>query len=173
MEWTNRSAYLFVKVRGDVEQVWKKFQEWPHAVGCWMVTGEWDLLVWYDAKDQDTMRARVAEVRAWDGVDGTASHFVHQGYKNGRWWWDQPAGVWLLARERGPLDRWKEVTSWDGQVSTASIPGAWDTLSWVWGKDWDQTWSRVVEAKRKGWDTQALVPLKTWWNKQTAQALVG
>lgn len=174
MEWTNRSAYLFVKARPDqVESLWKKFQGWSHAIGAWVVTGEWDLLVWFDAPSPDAMRTRVAEVRQWDGVDHTASHFVHQGYKNGKYWWDAPTGVWMLSRESGPLDGWKDMTGWDGQVSTASIPGTWDSLSWVWGQDWNQTWTHVMDAKRKGWDTQALVPVRSWWNQGAAKALVG
>jgi hypothetical protein len=169
MEWENRSAYMFVKAQPDqVEALWAKAKAWSHALGAWIVTGDWDLLVWIDAEDASAMQRLVAEARQWTGVELTSSHFVHQGYKNGKMWWDKPAGVWMLARGRGPLNRWEELTGWDGQVSTASIPGAWDSMSWVWGDDWGQAWNRVLEAKKQGWETQTLVPMKSWWNQKVA-----
>jgi hypothetical protein len=166
-EWKSRSAYMFIKSAPDqVEAIWKKLQGWQHTIGAWIITGDFDLLCWYDVDKPEAMQARVAEVRGWSGVQHTASHFVHQGYKNGAWWWDKPAGVWMLARENGPMNRWAEMTKWDGQVSTASTPGEWDTMSWVAGKSWDDTWDKVMEAKKWGWETKTLVPMRSWWNQK-------
>ncbi len=168
-EWKSRSAYMFVKAQPDVvESLWQRFQKWTHTIGAWVVTGDFDLMVWYDVAKPDDMQARVAEVRGWEGVQHTASHFVHQGYKNGAWWWEKPAGVWMLARETGPMNRWKEMCTWEGQVSTASTPGDWDYMSWVADKSWDKTWEHVMEAKRRGWETRTLVPMRSWWNEKVA-----
>lgn len=168
-EWKSRSAYMFVKAApNDVESLWSRFKAWEHTIGSWVITGEFDLLVWYDVPSADVMQARVSEVRSWPGVQHTASQFVHQGYKNGAWWWEKPAGVWMQARETGPMNRWKEMTTWDGQVSTASTPGEWDYLSWVAGKDWNQTMEHVMSAKKKGWETNTLVPMRSWWNEKVA-----
>lgn len=168
-EWKSRSAYMFVKAQPDaVEALWERLRAWPHTIGAWVVTGDFDLMVWYDAKQADDMQARVSEVRGWPGVQHTASHFVHQGYKNGAWWWERPAGVWMLAREAGPMNRWRELCGWEGQVSTASTPGEWDYMSWVAGETWDKTWDHVMEAKRRGWETRTLVPMRSWWNEGVA-----
>ena len=111
-EWKSRSAYMFVKAApNDVESLWARFKAWEHTIGSWVVTGEFDLLVWYDVPSAEAMQARVAEVRAWPGVQHTASQFVHQGYKNGAWWWEKPAGVWMQARETGPMCFWQIAPS--------------------------------------------------------------
>lgn len=166
-EWKARSAYMFIKSKPDmVETLWKKFQGWQWTIGAWVITGDYDLMVWYDVDKPEAMQGRVSEVRGWPGVVHTASHFVHQGYKNGAWWWEKPQGVWMMAREAGPMNRWKDMCSWEGQVSTASMPGEWDTMSWVAGKDMGQTWDLVMSAKSKGWETKTIVPMRSWWNEK-------
>ena len=49
MEWKNRSAYVFIKTaKGKADDVWKQFQKWDNVIGTWIVTGDWDVIVWFD-----------------------------------------------------------------------------------------------------------------------------
>ena len=167
MEWTNRSACMFVKADPrEADAIWERFQSWPQTIGCWIVTGEYGMIVWYDAKTAAEMKQRAAEVREWKGVWHTSSHFVDQGWKNGQWWWNKPTGCWVMARDTGSLSHWGEMQKWDGWTSAMSLPGDWDYMAWVAGDDWNQTHRRVWEAAKKGWETQTVVPLRSWWNEK-------
>ena len=49
--------------------------------------------------------------------------------------------------------------------SWASVPGDWDALAWLHGDSWEQVWGHAEALKKKGWETEMMVPLKTYWNK--------
>jgi hypothetical protein len=166
MDWQKRSAYVFIKTaKGAAEKVWSKFQTWDHCIGAWIVTGEWDVVAWFDASSWDDVYKWTSEIRTWEGVDYTSSHFVYSGYKNKWWWWQKPYGAWIAVRGNNIEEDYKKLQNWDWVTSVTSIPGTWDYLSWVWGDTWDEVWNRVVEVNSKTWETLTLVPVRTWWNK--------
>jgi hypothetical protein len=165
-EWHKRSAYLAVQADREAgEQVWKKVQKWDQTIGSWMVTGPWDVLVWVDAHSWEDLYDKVVEVRAQKGVKATSTHFVYKGLKNGKWWWEWKAGAWTWLRSPHLNGEMKQLTKWPWATSVASIPGDWDYLAWVGGKDWDQVWGNIWSLNKGGWHTETLVPLKSWWNK--------
>ena len=70
MDWRNRSAYVFIKTKkGRSQESWKKFQTWDNVIGTWIVTGDWDVIVWFDAQDWDTVHRCVTEIKKWDEVE--------------------------------------------------------------------------------------------------------
>ena len=67
-----------------------------------------------------------------------------------------------LSRLNGEI---KDTKKWKWAGSVASVPGEWDYLAWVGGDNWDQVWKGVEGMNEKGWRTETLVPIKSWWNK--------
>ena len=136
MEWKNRSAYLLAKTEpGQAQKVWKSVQSWPETIGASIVTGGWDVVVWTDAYSWDEVYDLAAKLRSAGGVTASSSHWVHQGFKNGSWWWDWPAGAWVFWRDSKLNGSVKKIENWKWAVSSASIPGDWDWLTWVGGKN--------------------------------------
>ncbi len=166
MEWKNRSAYVFVKTaKGKADDVWKQFQNWDNVIGTWIVTGDWDVIVWFDAKDWDTVHGCVSTIKGWKEVEQTSSHWFYNGHKNDNWWWEKPAGAWVMMRE-GKLDEAQDtIKKWDWMTSGASIPGDWDYISWVGGKNWDEVWTHLNEIKKGNWQTTTHIPIKSWWKE--------
>ena len=166
MNWKNRSAYVFIKtVKGKANDVWKQFQSWDNVIGTWIVTGEWDVIVWFDAQDWDTVHRCVSTIKGWKDVEQTSSHMVYNGNKNDTWWWEKPAGAWVLTREENFNETQEKMKKWDWMTSGASIPGEWDCISWVGGKNWDEVWNHLAEMKKGKWQTTTHVPIKSWWKE--------
>lgn len=167
MEWHNRSVYVFAKTEtGSAEKVWKNVQNWKETIGSWVVTGDWDVVAWFDAYSWDDAYQLATKLRKEKGVTASSSHWVNKGWKNGSWWWDYPQGVWVLWRDYNLNGNWKKTTNWKWAVSSASIPGDWDWLSWVGGKNWDETWNNLMTFQKAGWETKTMVPVRSWWNKK-------
>ena len=166
MQWENRSAYVQVKTSpGKAQAIFERVKKWDHAIGAWLVDGEWDLLVWFDATDWRQLRQWVGELRAWEGVEWTSSHWVYEGGKNESWWWANKAGAWVWARAPGKPVGEDTVKAYPWVTSWASTPGKWDVLAWVGGDNWEQVWDRAKKLNQSGWQTDLKVPLQSWWNK--------
>ena len=165
-EWHKRSAYLLVQAdRGAAEKVWKRVTGWKESIGAWMVTGDWDMVIWVDALSWEDVYEKVVEIRSMKGVKATSSHFVYKGIKNGKWWWEWPAGSWVFVRSPHLNGEIKDISKWKWATSAASIPGDWDYIVWAGGKKWEDVWSHVWEMNKAGWHTQTVVPIRSWWNK--------
>jgi hypothetical protein len=166
MKWEMRTAYVQVKTApGKAPAIFERVKNWPHAIGAWVVDGEWDLLVWFDVKDWRELHQWIGEMRAWEGVAYTSSHWVYEGGKSDDWWWKQKAGAWVWARSSGkPADQ-DSVKQYPWLTSWASTPGEWDMVAWVGGDSWDQVWEHAQKLKAEGWNTDLKVPLQSWWNK--------
>ena len=57
------------------------------------------------------------------------------------------------------------MQKWDWITSGASIPGDWDYISWIQGKDWNEVWDHLWQLKKEKWETVSQVPIKSWWNQ--------
>ena len=90
---------------------------------------------------------------------------VYSGYKNDNWWWDKPAGAWVLLRENKLNEANDKLKKWDWTTCGASIAGEWDYLTWVEGYDWNEVWNHLYDLKTENWQTRAYVPIKSWWNE--------
>ena len=166
MYWKDRSAYVFIKTRqGKAQEIWERFKSWENIIGTWIVTGEYDVVAWFDAKDWDTIHDCIATIKEWNEVETTSTHMVHNGYKNGTFWWEHPVGAWMLLKENKLDETLKAVPNWDWVTSGASIPGDWDYIAWIEGNNWDEVWNHLMEVKSGQWRTSALIPIKSWWNQ--------
>lgn len=164
--WEKRSAYLLVKCDWKAgERVWKKAKSWRDAIGAWMLTGDWGVMVWVDARSWEDLYAKACELRAIPGVSATSTHFVYKGMTNGKWWWENPAGAWMWVRSPHLNGEMKNVAKWKWANSVTSVPGDWDYLVWAGGRNWDEVWKGVGDANAAGWQTQTMVPVRSWWNK--------
>ncbi len=150
---------------GSAEKVFETFKKWPKVIGMSIVAGEWDLVVWIDAADLEEVYRYSSKVRKLKGVVANSSHWVREGWKNAAWWWQKPAGAWVWWRAPKLDSEWTKAASLPWTVSTASVPGHWDGVTWISGKDWDAVSDHVLEFQRLGWETKTLMPLRTWWNK--------
>jgi len=165
-DWSKRSAYLLVQTDwGAGEKLFKDVQKWDDAIGAWMVTGPWDLMIWVDAKNWEDLYKKAVWLRNQKGVKATSSHFVYKGMKNDKWWWDWAAGAWVMVRSPHLNGEINQLSKWNWATSAASIPGDWDYVAWIGGKKWEEVWDHIGEMNKNGWHTQTLVPLKSWWNK--------
>ena len=166
MDWKNRSAYVFIKTqKGKSQEIWEKFKDWDNVIGSWVVSGEWDVIVWFDAQDWDTIHRCAASIKDWSEGEHTSSHMVYHGFKNGHWWWEKPAGTWIFLRGDKLNGGAEKIKKWDWITSGASIPGDWDYVAWVEGESWDEVWSHLSEIKTEKWQASAQVPIKSWWNE--------
>lgn len=165
MEWKKRSAYVFIRTEpGKTEDIWHKVQKWEKTIGAWVVTGEWDIITWIDAQNWDEVYAATWELREWDGVNLTSSHFVYNGSKNWEWWWDKPAGTWVLLRDLTHNRNLTQLQGYQWITSIASVPGPWDYMVWISGDNWSDVWDRVWKLNKEGWQTLTKVPIRSWWN---------
>lgn len=166
MDWKNRSAYVFIKTKeGKSHDVWQRFHDWENIIGTWIVTGDWDVIAWFDTQDWDTVHRFVAEIKKWDDIEHTSSHMVYNGYKKGNWWWEKPAGTWVLFKEKRLDETLDKTRKWDWVISGASIPGDWDYMAWIEGENWEDVWNHLLEVKSENWQTSVQVPIKSWWNQ--------
>jgi len=166
MDWKNRSAYVFIKSKkGKANEIWKRFQKWDNMIGTWMLTGDWDVIAWIDAENWDTVHQCVATIKSWDEVDHTSSHMVYNGYKNENWWWEKPAGTWVLFKENNLDETPNKTRKWNWMTSGTSIPGEWDYMAWIGGENWDEVWNHLFEVKSENWQISAQIPIKSWWNE--------
>ena len=166
MKWKDRSAYAFIKTKqGKAYGVWERFKSWDNMIGSWIVTGEYDIVIWFDAENWDTIHDCIATIKSWEDVDETNTRLVHDGYKNKNWWWDKPVGAWMLLKENTLDETTNSMEQWDWITSGASIPGDWDYMAWIEGDNWDDVWNHLMELKGRNWKTSALVPIKSWWNQ--------
>lgn len=164
--WEKRSAYLLVKCDWKAgEKVWKTAKSWRDTIGAWMLTGDWGVMVWVDARSWEDLYAKACELRAIPGVSATSTHFVYKGMTNGKWWWENPAGAWMWVRSPHLNGEMKNVAKWKWANSVTSVPGDWDYLVWAGGRSWDEVWKGVGDANAAGWQTQTMVPVRSWWNK--------
>jgi hypothetical protein len=167
MEWKNRTAYVFIKTaKGKSHEVWQRFQSWDTAIGTWLVTGNYDVIVWLDTQDWDTIHQCISEIKNWSEVEHTSSHMVYNGHKRNNWWWEKPAGAWVLIKENTLNETSEKIHQWDWMTSGASIPGEWDYISWVAGENWEDVWHHLIEIKNENWYVHPYVPIKSWWNQQ-------
>ncbi|MEF8848128.1 MAG: hypothetical protein V5A68_03245 [Candidatus Thermoplasmatota archaeon] len=165
MDWKDRSAYVFIKTKeGKANEIWKRFHDWHNMIGTWIVTGEYDVIAWFDAENWDVIHDCVATIKDWDEVDYTSTHMVHNGHKDEKWWWEKPVGTWVLLKENKLDEAFDKLKDWNWMTSTASIPGEWDYMTWVEGDNWDEVWNHILEIKEE-WDTSAQIPIKSWWDE--------
>lgn len=163
--WKERTAYVFIRTEGKyTENVWKKVQKWEESIGAWIVTGDWDVLLWIDTQNLDRVYKKVTELRKWDGVIATSTHFVYEGLKNGTTWWSQPCGAWVLVRDRTLNGNLESIAKQKYVVSVASAPGQWDYIVWVNGSSWDEVLENTWALHTKGYQTLTKIPQKSWWN---------
>jgi len=166
MDWKNRSAYVFIKTsKAKANGVWQKFHDWENIIGTWIVNGEWDVIVWLDVENQDILHDCISTIKNWEEVEQTSSHMVYTGWKDNKWWWEKPAGAWVLLRENKLDEASEKIKNWNWTTSGASIPGQWDYMTWVEGNSWDEVWNHLLEIKKEYWDTETCVPIKSWWNQ--------
>ena len=166
MDWKNRSAYVFIKTKkGKADEVWKKFHDWDNVIGTWLVDGEWDVIVWLDTNDWDSVHNHIVNIKNWDEVENTSSHMVYNGYKNDSWWWEKPAGAWVLFKENKLDEANEKIKNWSWTPSGASIAGKWDYLAWVEGQNWNEVWDHIYQIKTENMETATIVPIKSWWNQ--------
>ena len=166
MDWKNRSAYVFIKTqKGKAYEIWKRLQSWENVIGTWLVDGNWDVIVWLDASDWETVHKWAESMKEWHEVENTSSHMVYNGFKNDNWWWEKPAGTWVLYREKKLNETPDKIRKWNWMTSGASIPGDWDYISWVAGENWDEVWNHLTELKNQNCETYPCVPIKSWWNQ--------
>lgn len=166
MDWKTRSAYVFIKTRdGKAQEVWQRFQNWDNIIGTWIVTGEWDVIVWFDAQDWNIIHDCVNTIKNWDEVESTSSHMVFDGFKNDKWWWEKPAGAWVLFKENKLDETSEKIKQWNWATSGASIPGEWDYIAWIEGENWDEVWKHLANIKEEKWQALPCVPIKSWWNQ--------
>ena len=90
---------------------------------------------------------------------------VYNGYKNETWWWEKPAGAWVLVREEKLDEANEKIKNWPWTTSGASFAGDWDYLAWVEGQNWDEVWGHLFEMKTENWQTSTFVPIRSWWNQ--------
>lgn len=165
--WQDRSAYLLVKSDWKAaEQIFAQAKKWPETIGVSFVAGPWDLVLWVDGRGHDEVYRRAKWVRNLKGVENTSTHFVYKGLRNGKWWWEWPVGSWMFLRAPRLNGEMSAMRSWSWASSVASLPGDWDYLVWNGGETWTDVWSNVSDLNRRGWRTDSLVPIRTWWNRR-------
>ena len=131
----------------------------------WMLTGQWDMMIWIDADKMEEVYKKVCSLRGVKGVKATSTQLVYKGIKNGKWWWEWPSGAWVNMRAPHLNGELRSFKKWPWMTSAVSVPGEWDYLVWAGGSNWNQVAKRIWELNKGGWHTDTMVPFKTWWNR--------
>ncbi len=173
MEFNKKTAYVYVKtVAGQAKHVYEQFRKHDWVIGAWAVTGEYDIIAWSNARNDDDVYNYASTLKGWDGVDYTTSYFVHNGYFHDFTKIEDEHGVWVRMRTDQMQDALAHFKDHDFIRSWANLPGEYDFLLFVTGKttrDALENVMRLTESRR--WRTQTYVPVYHYLNANYAKKL--
>jgi uncharacterized protein with GYD domain len=173
MEFNNRTGYIFIRTQGgNTKKVFEQFKKPDWVIGAWTVTGEYDVIAWVNAKNEDEVYNWANTIKMWEGVEYTNSHFVHNGYFKDMETLNNPNGAWVKIRgDRmdAILTYLKDYNYVGGWVN---VPGEYDFLAYVYGDNPRATLENVLRmTENHNWRTYTHIPLYTYVNKNYTKTL--
>ena len=173
MDYTNKTGYIFLKVNtGYTREVFEQFKTTDWVIGAWAVTGDYDLIVWVNAKTEDDLYRYANSIREWKGVEMTNSHYVHDGFLTNFETLTNPNGAWVRLRVDTMKDIPTYLKNYNFVGSYASIPGEYDYLVWTNGETVHETIENVLTmTKDRTWRTYTHIPVYTYFNENMNNVL--
>lgn len=167
MEFNKRTAYVYIKTHaGQTRTVWEQFKKHDWVIGAWAVTGEYDIVAWVNARNDDDVYNYANTIKSWQGIDFTTSYFVHNGYLPDFQKLDTADGVWVRLRTD---DMQKAVALFKQHEfirSWANLPGEYDFTLFVTGDNLRHALENVVRlTENHNWKTQTYVPVYSYLNQ--------
>ncbi len=173
MQLKNRTGYIFLRTNGSsTKKVWEHLKTLDFVIGAWVVTGDYDVITWVNAKNEDDLYRYATTLRHIAGVELTNSHLAHAGDVRDWKSFEGQHGAWVRVRAdkiettAASLKEMSYVGGW------AEIPGDYDYLVWTQGKDLRETTENVMRmTEHAGWRTYTHVPVWAYLNKDMQKTL--
>ncbi len=171
MEFNKRTAYVYIKTQtGHTKQVYDHFLKHDWVIGAWAVTGEYDVIAWVNAKNDDDVYNYASTIKGWEGVDYTTSYLVHNGYLQDYGRLDTPNGVWVRLR----VDRMDQALTYFKDYnfigSWANLPGEYDFTLYITGESTRAAIENVLRlTEKRPWRTLTYVPVYSYLNANYAK----
>lgn len=165
MEWSKRSAYVFVKCYpGKTEGAWNKIKKWDNTIGVFTLGGKWDLMAWIDTEDVETAYKWISEMRNWPEVDRTCTELTYYGYRKDERFWEKPAWSWIKIRSNQIYSVYEELKRCDWVGCVGCVPGEWDCVAMLCADNWEKLYNWMSDLQSKGYEVEYYAPLGRWWN---------
>lgn len=166
MEWEKRSAFVFIKTRpGTAEEVNGRLKKWQQTIGTFMIHSPWDIMVWLDSGDLEETHRLVSEIRDWIEVERTSTSHAFMGFKRDYWFWERPTCAWIRLRSRAMHETYEDLKKRDWMCIFASIPGEWDFIGLIAGKNWEEIFGWIGDLKASGYEVESYTQYRWWWNR--------
>jgi hypothetical protein len=171
MEFNKKTAYVYIKTQaGQAKQVYEQFRKQDWVIGAWAVTGEYDIIAWVNARNDDDVYTYANTMKGWAGIDYTTSYFVHNGYFHDYNKIDDPNGVWVRLRTEHMQEALGHFKEHDYIRSWANLPGEYDFLLYVTGDSTRVALENVMRlTENHKWRTQTYVPVYHYLNANYAK----
>jgi hypothetical protein len=166
MEFANKTGYVFVRTRAGVtRKVFEQVRANDWVIGAWAVTGDYDIVVWANARNEEELFTQAAILRNMAGVEYTNSRLVHSGFVADFKTFNSRNGAWvrLRADKLGPPPNFLRDLPYVGAYAT--IAGDYDYLVWAFGDDVHDAIEHVLAmTENRDWRTYTHVPILAYFN---------
>ena len=171
MEFNKKTAYVYIKTQpGQTRKVYEQFKKQDWVIGAWAVTGEYDIIAWIHAKNEDDVYNYASTMKGWQGVDFTTSYFVHNGYLEDYRKLDNPNGVWVRMRTDQMQQALGYFKEYDFVRSWANLPGEYDFNLFIAGDSTRSALENVIRlTENRNWKTYTYVPVYSYLNPSYAK----
>jgi hypothetical protein len=168
MEFTKKTGYIFIKTAtSTTKHIFDTLKTNDWVIGAWVVTGDYDIIAWVNAKNEDDLFTYAQTVRHYAGVEYTNSHYVYNGYVQNFETFTNPNGAWVRVRGLDHLDGTvqKNLKDYAFVGGWVTIPGDYDYLVWTHGKTTHEAMENVLRmTETQNWKTYTHVPVYTYLN---------
>lgn len=168
MDYANRTGFILIRTENGVtRKVFELVKGYDWVIGAWAVTGDYDIVVWANARDENELFTFAATLRSLAGVEFTNSRLVHEGYVTDFKTFTRPRGAWvrLRADKLGPAPTYLRDLPYVGAYAT--IAGDYDYLVWAFGDDVHDAVEHVLSmTENRDWRTYTHVPILGYFNRK-------
>ena len=166
MQYSKKTGYIFVKTNpGYTKEVYDHFTKADFVIGAWVVTGDYDIIAWVNAHNEDDLYKYATTIRGWNGVEYTNSHYVHEGYVEDVNALRNTNGTWVRLRADNMQDFPNYLREYPYVKAWASMPGEYDYLVYTTGNTMHEAMENVLKmTHHRNWRTYTHVPLYAHWN---------
>ncbi len=166
MEYNKRTGYIFLKtITGNTKNIFDQIAKTDWAIGAWAVTGEYDIIAWVNAKNEEDLYSFANTLRTWEGVEFTNSHYVYNGFVENWDSLDSENGAWVRLRGHHQDNIPAHLKDYDFIGGWANITGDYDFLVWTHGDTTRATLENVLRmTENRNWRTFTHIPVYTYIN---------
>jgi hypothetical protein len=168
MNYNKKTAYIMVKTHvGYARKVFEQFKTTDWVIGTWLVSGDYDLIVWVNAKNEDEVYNYAKTIKTWEGIYHTNSYYVYDGNLTNFEEMTNLNGAWVRVRGENIETMPEYFNKYDYITNWACIPGDFDYMVWFNGKTHIETMDHILNVtENHKWHTYTHLPVTSYMNNK-------